>query len=185
MIFTEKRVPNINLCDFNLQVDQVERDIKTATHFIKICMNLFTDITTLDVSEPLMATLEMIEKAVCAIQKNIDIHIENKEFEEAVSDTLEVLVIFKDHVMIKRRTIYNQEQWPKKSIVNLITDTITKNGVRISSFYFRLFLHKREDNKIYWVQIPNELANLIVVQCVVNETFSNIFKSKIQKYTNL
>lgn len=119
---------------FKLQVDQVERDLKTATHFLKICMNLFTDITTLDVSEPLIATFEMIEKAVCSFKKNIDINIENKEFEVAVSDTLEVLVMFKDQ-MVKRRTMFNHEQWPKKPIVNLITDTIIKNGVCINCFY--------------------------------------------------
>lgn len=111
-------------------MDQVERDIKTATHFMKICMNLFTDIATLDVSEPLIATFEMIEKAVCSIKKNIDINIDNKEFEEAVSDTLEVLVMFKDQ-MVKRRTMFNNVPWSKKPTVNLITDTISKNGVCI------------------------------------------------------
>ncbi|XP_029346220.1 centrosomal protein of 290 kDa-like [Acyrthosiphon pisum] len=105
------------------KVDQAERDIKTAVQFIKICMDLFKDITTLDLSEPLMATLEMIEKAVCSIKKSNEINVENKEFEKLVNDILEVLVMYRDQ-MVKRRTILNQEQWAKKPIVNLITDTI-------------------------------------------------------------
>jgi len=109
-------------------VDQAERDIKTAVQFIKICMNLFKDITTLDLSEPLIATLEIIEKAVCSIKKNNEINVENKEFEELVNDILEVLVMFRDQ-MVKRRTILNQEQWAKKPIVSLITDTIAKSEV--------------------------------------------------------
>ncbi|XP_060875512.1 interaptin-like [Metopolophium dirhodum] len=108
------------------KVDQAERDIKTAVQFIKICMNLFKDITSLDLTEPLMATLEMIEKAVCSIKKTNEINVENKEFEELVNDILEVLVMFRDQ-MVKRRTILNQEQWAKKPIVNLITDTIAKS----------------------------------------------------------
>jgi len=91
-------------------------------------MNLFKEITSLDLSEPLMATLEMIEKAVCSIKKSNEINVDNKEFEELVNDILEVLVMFRDQ-MIKRRTILNQEQWIKKPIVNLITDTITKSEV--------------------------------------------------------
>lgn len=96
-------------------------------------MNLFTDITTLDISEPLIATLEIIEKAVCSIKKNIEINGENKEFEEVVRDTLEILVLFRDQ-MVKRQTIFNQEQWPKKPIVNLITDSITKSEVRTKNY---------------------------------------------------
>lgn len=99
--------------------------MKTAIQFIKICMNLFKDITSLDLSEPLMATLEIIEKAVSSIKKSNEINVENKEFEELVNDILEVLVMFRDQ-MVKRRTILNQEQWIKKPIVNLITDTITE-----------------------------------------------------------
>jgi len=91
-------------------------------------MNLFEDITSLDLTEPLMATLEMIEKAVCSIKKSNEINMENKELEELVNDILEVLVMFRDR-MVKRRTILNQEQWAKKPIVNLITDTIAKSEV--------------------------------------------------------
>ncbi|XP_027841216.2 interaptin [Aphis gossypii] len=108
------------------KVDQSERDIKTAIQFIKICMNLFKDITTLDLSEPLMATLEIVEKAVCSIKKSNEINVENKEYEEIVNDILEVLVMFRDQ-MVKRRTMINQEQLTKIPIVNLITDTITKS----------------------------------------------------------
>lgn len=110
-----------------MQVDQVERDIKTATQVVKILMNLFTG-TVLDEPEQLMATLGMIEKAVCSIKKITETNVENKELEEAVNDILEVLVVFRDH-MVKRRTVFNQEKWPKKSTVNLITDT--KNMVCI------------------------------------------------------
>jgi hypothetical protein len=91
-------------------------------------MNLFKDITALDLSEPLMATLEIIEKAVCSIKKSNEVNVENKEFEDIVNDILEVLVMFRDQ-MIKRRTMLNQEQWTKKPIVNLITDTTTKSEV--------------------------------------------------------
>jgi len=91
-------------------------------------MNLFKDITALDLSEPLMATLEIIEKAVCSIKKNNEVNVENKEFEDIVNDILEVLVMFRDQ-MIKRRTMLNQEQWTKKPIVNLITDITTKSEV--------------------------------------------------------
>jgi len=89
---------------------------------------LFTDITALDISDPLVVTLEIIEKAVCSIQKIAEITVENKEFEEVANDTLEVLIIFKDQ-MVKGRTLFNQEQWAKKPIVNLIADTLTKNEV--------------------------------------------------------
>jgi len=91
-------------------------------------MNLFKDITTLDLSEPLMATLEIIEKAVCSIKKSNEINVENKEYEEIVNDILEVLIMFRDQ-MVKRRTMINQEQLIKKPIVNLITDTMTKSEV--------------------------------------------------------
>lgn len=91
-------------------------------------MDLFKDITTLDPSEPLMVTLEMIENAVCSIKKSNEINVENKEFKELANDILEVLVMFRDQ-MVKRRTILNQEQWAKKPIVNLITDTIAKSEV--------------------------------------------------------
>jgi len=91
-------------------------------------MNLFKDITTLDLSEPLMATLDIIEKAVCSIKKSNEINVENKEYEEIVNDILEVLVMFRDQ-MVKRRTMINQEQLTKKPIVNLITDTMTKSEV--------------------------------------------------------
>lgn len=115
-------------------MDQVERDIKTAIQFIKIIMNLFTDITTLDVPEPLlMATSEMIEKVVYSLKKITDVNIENKEFERILIDTLEVIVVFRDQ-MVKKRTMFNQEQWPKNPKVNLITDTLTKSDVCISFF---------------------------------------------------
>lgn len=91
-------------------------------------MTLFKDITMLDLSEPLMATLEIIEKAVCSIKKSNEINVENKEFEEIVNDVLEVLVMLRDQ-MVKRRTMINQEQLTKKPIVNLITDTMTKSEV--------------------------------------------------------
>lgn len=91
-------------------------------------MNLFKDITTLDLSEPLMATLEIVEKAVCSIKKSNEINVENKEYEEIVNDILEVLVMFRDQ-MVKRRTMINQEQLTKIPIVNLITDTMTKSEV--------------------------------------------------------
>lgn len=84
-------------------------------------MNLFTG-TALDEPEQLIVTLGMIEKAVCSIKKITETNVENKELEEAVNDTLEVLVVFKDR-MVKRRTVFNQEKWQKKSTVNLITNT--------------------------------------------------------------
>ncbi|XP_025425786.1 interaptin-like isoform X2 [Sipha flava] len=108
------------------KLDQAERDLKAASQLTKIFMNLFTDITRLDISEPLIATLEIIEKAVCSIKKNIEINGENKEFEEIVNNTLEILVLFRDQ-MVKRQTIFNQVQSPKKPIVNLITDSMTKS----------------------------------------------------------
>lgn len=111
-------------------------------------MNLFTDITTLDISEPLITTLEIIEKAVCSIKKNIEINGENKEFEEVVNNTSEILILFRDQ-MVKRQTIFNQEQWPKKPIVNLITDSINKNEVCTkiyiiihSYFFIHAFVNK-------------------------------------------
>jgi len=91
-------------------------------------MNLFKDITALDLSEPLLATLEIIEKAVCSIKKSSEINVENKEFEELVNDILEILVMFRDQ-MVKRRTFLNQEQGAKKPIVNLIPDSIAKSEV--------------------------------------------------------
>lgn len=120
-------------------MDQLERDIKTAIQFIRIVMNLFADITTLDVPEPLlMATLEMIEKAVCSLKKITDVNIEHKEFERICIETFEVIVVFRDQ-MIKKRTMFNQEQWPKNSKVNLITDTLAKNDVCISFNFFLNF----------------------------------------------
>lgn len=108
-------------------------------------MNLFTDITALDVSDPLMVTLEIIEKAVCSIQKRTEIIVENKEFEEAVNDILRVLIVFKDQI-VKRQTMFNQEQWPKKPTVNLITDTTIKNEVCYvliyKDIYFIFFSNK-------------------------------------------
>jgi len=106
----------------------MERDIKTATQLIRIFVNLFAGISTLNISDPLMVTLGFVEKAVCSIQKSIDTIVDNKEFEEVVNDTLGVLIVFKDE-MVKGRTMFNQEQWSKKPIVNLITDTITKSEV--------------------------------------------------------
>lgn len=83
-----------------------------------------------------MATLEIIEKSVSSIKKSNAINVENEEFEEVVNDIIEVMVVFKDQI-IKKRTMFNQEQWPKKPIVNLITDTITKSEVCIIElFYF-------------------------------------------------
>lgn len=111
--------------------------MKSATQFIKICMNLFTNITSLDVSEPLMATLEIIEKTLCSIKKNSEIIIENKEFEKVVNGILEVLVSFRDQ-MVKKQTIFNQEQWSKTPMVNLIAETITKNEVCIKVFLCRI-----------------------------------------------
>lgn len=98
-------------------------------------------MTTLDISEPLMATLEIIEKAVSSIKKSIEINVENEEFEEVVKETLEVMVMFRDQI-IKKRTMFNQEQWPKKPIVNLITDTITKSEVCIIEvvYFFGILL---------------------------------------------
>jgi len=75
-----------------------------------------------------MVILEIIEKAVCSIKKSLEINIENKEFEEVVDGTLEVLVGFRDQI-VKRQTTFNQDKWTKKSIVNLITDSMTKNEV--------------------------------------------------------
>lgn len=107
-------------------------------------MDLFNDMTTLDLSEPLMATLEMIEKAVCSIKKSKEINVENKEFEELVNDILDVLVVFRDQ-MVKRRTMLNQEQWTKKPIVNLITDTLTKSEVCIKVILFCVvFFHSEK-----------------------------------------
>lgn len=97
-------------------------------------MNLFTDITTLDISEPLIVLLEIVEKAVCSIKKSNEINIENKEFEEVVNSTLEVMIVFRDQI-IKRRSIFNHEKWPKTPIVNLITDTMAKSEVCKEMFY--------------------------------------------------
>lgn len=74
-----------------------------------------------------MAFLEIIEKTLCSIKKITEINVENKEFEEVLKDSLEVLVMLRDG-MVKRQTLLN-ERWPKSPIVNLITDTITKNEV--------------------------------------------------------
>lgn len=82
----------------------------------------------MDTSDPFKVTLEMIEKAVCSIKKIAETNIENKDFEEVVNDTLEVLVAIRDQT-IKKQSMFNQ--WPKKPTVNLITDTITKSEVRI------------------------------------------------------
>lgn len=95
--------------------------------------------TALDEPEQLMATLGMIEKAVCSIKKITETNVENKELEDVVNDTLEVLVVFKDR-MVKRRTVYDQEKWPKKSTVNLITDIknmVCINKVLLFVVYYR------------------------------------------------
>jgi len=95
-------------------------------------MNLFAGITTLDESEQFMAIIKTIEIAVCSIKKITETDIENKDFEESVNDTLEVLVIFRDR-LVKKQAVFNQEKWPKKPTVNLITDTaINKNEVCIN-----------------------------------------------------
>lgn len=99
--------------------------------FVKIITNLFTNITTMDISEPLTTTtLEMIEKTICSIKKLSEINIENKEFKEIVNDILEVLVVIRDQ-KINKQSMFNQDQWTKKPIVNLITDTIAKSEVCI------------------------------------------------------
>lgn len=107
--------------------------MKTAVQYIKIFLNLFRNFTTLDVSEPLMVTLEIIEKALCSIKKNSDINTENKEFDRVINDILEVLVSFRDQI-IKKQSMFNQEQWSKKPMINLIMETITKNEVCIIVF---------------------------------------------------
>lgn len=118
-------------------MDKVERDIKIATQFLQIFVNLFTDIIKLDKSEPLIAILEIIEKAVHSFKKIVEINIENKDFEEVVNGTVEVLIEFRDQ-LVKRRTMFNQEQWQKKPMVNLITDTITNSEVSIKLFLQRI-----------------------------------------------
>lgn len=109
--------------------------MKSATQFIKIFMNLFTNISTLDVSEPLMATLEIVEKTLCSIKKNSEINVENKEFEKVVNGILEVLVSFRDQI-VKKQTMFNQEQWSKTPMVNQNAETIIKNEVCIKVFFY-------------------------------------------------
>lgn len=127
-------------------------------------MNLFRDITTLDISEPLIATLEIIEKAVCSIKKNIEINGENKEFEEVVTDTLEILVLFKDQ-MVKRQTIFDQEQWSKKPAVNLITDSIIKSEVCITTVFTSYFFIHAFEGKYFKYTVNSSELIIIKVSC--------------------
>lgn len=82
----------------------------------------------MDIYEPFKVTLEMIEKAIFSIKKISDINIENKDVEDVVNDTLEILVGIRDQSK-KKQSMLNQ--WPKKSTVNLITENITKSEVCI------------------------------------------------------
>lgn len=127
-------------------------------------MNLFTG-TALDEPEQLMATLGMIEKAAYSIKKITETNVENKELEEVVNETLEVLVVFKDR-MVKRQTVFNQEKWPKKSTVNLITDTksmVCINKVLLFVVYYRsLFIMTVINNCKYF---KSHLSFLIVRLC--------------------
>lgn len=82
-----------------------------------------------------MVTLELIDKTVCSIKKSCEISIENKEFEQVVNSTFDVLVEFRDQ-MVKRQTMLNQEQWAKKPIINLITDTMSNSVVSTNLLLF-------------------------------------------------
>lgn len=98
-------------------------------------MNMFSDIMTLDESEQVMVTLEMLEKTVCSIKKISETSIENKEFEEIIHGTLDVMTMFRDQIM-KRPTTFKQEKWPVNPTVSIITDTVTKCEVCIILYYF-------------------------------------------------
>lgn len=87
-------------------------------------MNMIAGITTLDEPEQFLATIKTIEIAVCSVRKFTESKIDNKDFEESVNNTLEVLVMFRDQ-MVKRQAVFIQEKWPKKpSAVNIITNTV-------------------------------------------------------------
>ncbi|XP_050421057.1 centromere protein F-like [Adelges cooleyi] len=102
------------------KVEQSECDLKVATQIMKILLNLFINISSLNISEPLITTIEMIEKSVSLMKKHFDVNIENKDFEEVIKRMLEVLIGFRDQ-MFKTQTSFHQAQRTIKPTVNIVS----------------------------------------------------------------